>query len=407
MATQRVIFHVDMDAFFASVEQLDNPELRGRPVLVGHDGSRGVVAAASYEARVFGCRSALPMVVAKRKCPHAIVVPVRGGRYREVSAQVFDIFERYSPLIEPLSIDEAFLDMTGTERLLGSPGDVAQKLKDKVRELTGLAASVGVAPNKFLAKVASDLDKPDGLTIIPHDGVDRALAPLPVSRLWGIGPVACAKLADMGIRTIGDLKHANVKLLASRFGDHAHHMMRLARGEDERPVVSDHEAKSIGQEQTFGQDVAEPDAVRAVLLEQVEQVARRLRKHQVFARCVTLKIRFGDFETITRSETRTFATQSTDELWVSASAIFDKWRSSAFRPVRLIGMTVSQLSGDEGQLDLYDNPDREKRKKIDEVSDKIVQRFGKASLHRGATGHESKTDKLRSSLRADENEAFE
>ena len=407
MASERVIFHVDMDAFFASVEQMDNPALKGKPVLVGHDGSRGVVAAASYEARVFGCHSALPMAIAKRRCPQAIIVPVRGSRYRDVSAQVFDIFDRYSPLIEPLSIDEAFLDMTGTQRLLGQPEDVARKLKNEIRDTTGLAASVGVAPNKFLAKLASDLEKPDGLTIIQPCEVDRILTPLPVSRLWGIGPVACTKLESMGIRTIGDLRRADGKLLASRFGDQAQHMLQLARGEDDRPVVCDHDAKSIGQEQTFGQDLVEPEAVRAVLLEQVEQVARRLRKHQLFARCVTLKIRFGDFETITRSETGSFATQSTDELWATASAIFDKWRHSSFRPVRLIGMTASQLSRDQGQLDLYDSEGREKQRKIDEVADKIVQRFGKASLHRGGTSHESRPDKLRSTLRSDENAEFE
>ncbi len=402
MGDRRVIFHVDMDAFFASVEQMDNPSLQGKPVLVGHDGSRGVVAAASYEARQFGCRSALPMVVAKRRCPQAIVVPVRGSRYREISAAVFDIFDRYSPMVEPLSIDEAFLDMTGSERLLGPPRDVARKLKDEIRDQVGLAASVGVAPNKFLAKLASDLEKPDGLTVIWQEDIEGVLSPLPVSRLWGIGPVAQNKLENLGVRTIGQLRQVHVPTLVRRFGDHAHHMLRLARGEDDRPVVCDHEAKSIGQEQTFGQDLTDPDAIRAVLLEQVEQVARRLRKHGLFARCVTLKIRFGEFETITRSATRPFATQSTDELWQTSREIFNKWQQNSFRPVRLIGMTASQLSTDEGQLGLYDEAGREKRRKIDEVADQIVARFGKGSLHRGGTAHKARPNKLGTSLRSED-----
>ena len=198
----RIIFHVDMDAFFAAVEQLDNPALRGKPILVGHDGPRGVVTTASYEARPFGCHSAQPMAVAKARCPHAIVVPTRGSRYQEVSKQVFEIFDRYTPLVEPLSIDEAFLDMTGTQRLLGDPLDVAARLKHEIKSVTQLTASVGVAANKFLAKFASDLDKPDGLTVITPETVHEILDPLPVRRLWGVGPAAEKRLARGNIRTI-------------------------------------------------------------------------------------------------------------------------------------------------------------------------------------------------------------
>jgi DNA polymerase IV len=289
-----------MDAFFASVEQLDNPHLRGKPVLVGHDGPRGVVAAASYESRNFGCRSALPMAVAKRLCPQALVVPVRMRRYQEVSRQVFEIFESFSPLVEPLSVDEAFLDLSGTERLQGQPIEVARRMKDRIRGELKLTASVGVAPNKFLAKLASDLEKPNGLTVIRAEDVDRILPPLPVSKLWGIGRVTEAKLESAGIRTIDDLRRAARDLLERHLGCEAERYLNLAHGRDHRVVTPDRDAKSIGHEQTFEVNVADPEEIRGVLMEQVEQVACRLRRHGIQARGISLKIRYGDFTTITR-----------------------------------------------------------------------------------------------------------
>src|SRR3954447_21988829 len=249
MAETRAILHVDMDAFFASVEQLDDPALRGRPVLVGHDGPRGVVAAASYESRVLGCRSAQPIGMAKRLCPHAVIVPARFSRYREVSAAVFRLFHAVTPQIEPLSIDEAFLDVTGSLRLLGPPEQIAADLKARIKTETGLTASVGVAPNKFLAKLASDMDKPDGLTVVRPEDVDRLLVPMPVGRIFGIGPKTAERLAGIGVKTIGDLRNVSDEALRQRVGGEADRYRQLAFGLDDRPVVTDDAAKSIGQEQ--------------------------------------------------------------------------------------------------------------------------------------------------------------
>ena len=384
MAVERVIFHVDMDAFFAAIEQLDNPSLRGRPVLVGHDGPRGVVAAASYEARRFGCHSAQPMAQASRACPDAVIVPVRPERYRQVSNAIFEVFERFTPVIEPLSIDEAFLDVTGSQRLLGEPATMAANLKAAIRETTQLTASIGVAWNKFLAKFASDLDKPDGLTLFQPNDVERRLHPLPIDRLWGVGPAMAARLIAAGIRTIGELATRDDRDLEARFGSAGPHLRRLSRGLDDRPVVPDHEARSIGQEQTFSVDVRDVAMLRAVLLSQVEQVARRLRKHQLLTRSVTLKVRYGEFQTITRSTTLATATNTTAPLWEAGSALLDRWIGEGFRAVRLIGVTASQLvSPVDMQPTLFEAPDVARHARVDGVMDRIVERFGKRAIHRG------------------------
>ncbi|MHC4991186.1 MAG: DNA polymerase IV, partial [Planctomycetota bacterium] len=276
MADDRAILHVDMDAFFASIEQRDDPALRGKPVLVGGEGRRGVVAAASYEARAFGCHSAQPMAVAKRSCPQAVVVSPHGRRYREASQRVFQILESFTPLVEPLSIDEAFLDVTGCRRLHGTPRQIAETIKRRIREELGVTASVGLAPNKFLAKLASDMDKPDGLTVIAPDEIEQTLEELPISRMWGVGPATERKMRDLGVETFGDLQRYPAQALESCFGVHARRMSALARGLDHRDVVPDHKAKSISQEQTFADDLEEPDGVREILLGQVEQVGWRL-----------------------------------------------------------------------------------------------------------------------------------
>jgi DNA polymerase IV len=381
----RAILHVDMDAFFASVEQLDDPALRGRPVLVGHDGPRGVVAAASYEARPFGCHSAQPMAVAKRLCPHAAIVPGRFWRYREMSAAVFRVFGEFTPVIEPLSIDEAFLDVTGSVRVLGSPESMARRLKERVRAETGLTASVGVAPNKFLAKLASDMDKPDGLTIVRPEDVDRLLAPMPVGRIFGVGPKTAQRLEGIGIRTIGDLRRIALDVLRRRVGDaEAERYKALAHGLDDRPVVPDEQAKSIGQEQTFGVDLPHVGEVRDVLLEQTEQVAARLRKHGLRARTVTVKIRFGDFQTITRRCTLPQPTDTTTDLWQAARGQFDRWAQSSFQPVRLIGVAAGGLASAAGQMELFADPNAERQRRIDSAVDQINQRFGKSVIHRSS-----------------------
>jgi DNA polymerase-4 len=382
MTATRSILHADMDAFFASVEQLDQPKLRGLPVLVGGVGLRSVVAAASYEARAFGCHSALPMAIAKRRCPKAVIVPPRGSRYREVSRQVFAIFGRFSPLVEPLSIDEAFLDLTGTERLLGPPATVGEHIKQDVRAETGLTVSVGIAHNKFLAKLASDLEKPDGLTIIRPDMLDTWLAKLPVEKLWGVGPATRQKLETLGARTFGDVRALSDDQLRQAFGDFGPHFARLARGLDDRTVTPDSQAKSIGQEQTFAVDITAPDEVRSVMLSQAEQVARRLRQHDLSARTVTVKIRYGNFQTITRSQTLSDPTDSTDDIWQAAGALFDRWSANSFQPVRLIGVTAKDL-GQGRQLSLFGQVETNRNRRIDVATDQIVAKYGKHAIQRG------------------------
>ena len=381
----RLILHLDMDAFFAAVEQMDHPELRGKPLLVGGDGPRSVVCTASYEARPFGCRSAQPMAVAKRMCPEAIVVPVRHARYREVSRQVFEVLDAFSPVVEPLSIDEAFLEVTGMERLLGPPLELGTALKRKIREKTGIVGSVGIAPNKFLAKLASDMNKPDGLKVIRAQEAEAVLSPMPVTKMWGVGPATAERLERFGMRTIGDLRRAAAADLKLAVGDEADRYLRLAQGLDDRPVVPDRAAKSIGHEQTFEVDVADAAHVRSVLFEQVEQVARRVRMHSFYARTITLKIRYGQFETITRSATLDEPTDSTDLLWKTTAGIFDRWVASGFRPVRLIGMHVSGLGHQRGQLGLFTQEDQGKRAKLDQVTDKIARKFGDGSIKRGGS----------------------
>jgi len=373
-----------MDAFFASVVQLDQPELRGRPVLTGGDGPRGVVSAASYEARTFGCHSAMPMAQAKRLCPDAVVVKVPGERIRHFSSAVFEIFETVTPLVEPLSVDEAFLDVTGSARLLGDAVTIATNIRAKIYNDLGLTASVGVSFNKFLAKLASDMDKPDGLTVIGPEDVDRVLPPLPIGRMWGVGPATSDKLIQQGVRTFGDLSSLTREALEARFGRYGDRFYRLSRGIDSRAVTPDHEAKSIGQEQTFGQDVQDVEHVRSVLLGQVQQVGRRLRKHGLRARGIGLKIRFGDFETISRSGTLAEPSDLTDDLWKIAKDLFDRWAQHAFMPVRLIGVHVDRLDSADSQMNLFTDPQREKQRSLDQAMDAIQDRFGKHSVRRGS-----------------------
>jgi len=311
----RRILHVDMDAFFASVEQRDNPVLRGRPVLVGGTGPRGVVCAASYEARPFGCRSAQPMAIALRNCPHAIVVKPNGAAYREASNTVFDILHSFTPQVQPLSIDEAFLDVTGSQRRFGDAVEIATNIRQQIHQRTQLTGSIGVAPNKFLAKLASEMDKPDGLTIVPENDIPQWLAPRPIGDMWGVGPAAERKLQAMGVRTFGDVQRMDVRHIESLLGSWGRSVHELAHGRDEREVHPDRSAKSISQERTFGMDVPDPDELLRWLLQQTEQVSGRLRRHELRAKAVTVKIRYGDFKTITRSKTLPGATDRSDELW--------------------------------------------------------------------------------------------
>ncbi len=305
----RVIFHVDMDAFFASVEVRDNPSLRGKPVLVGGTGNRGVVAAASYEARAFGCRSAQPMAVARRKCPDAVVLPPRREAYLEASRAVFEIFRRYSPLVEGLSIDEAFLDMTGTERLVGPAAAAARSLKADVFRETDLTCSVGIAAVKFLSKIASALEKPDGLTEVAAGAELAFLDRLAIERLWGVGPRAQKTLKGHGIHTVGELREVSLPRLQEWFGKHGGQMWRLSRAQDPRDVQPGHEAKSVSHEDTFGKDIFGQQVIKAKLLGQATRVADRLVRAGLRGRKVHLKIRDGSFKTETRQCTLDLPTQ--------------------------------------------------------------------------------------------------
>jgi DNA polymerase-4 len=385
MPSDRQILHIDMDAFFASVEQLDHPELRGKPVLVGGTGPRGVVAAASYEARVFGCHSAQPTAQARRLCPQAIVVRGNFARYRELSHQLRDILHRYSPAVEPISIDEAFVDLTGSERLLGPAEKVAAELKQRVKRELELTASVGLAPNKFLAKLASDLQKPDGLTIIRPGEIDAMLLPLSVTRIWGVGAKTAKSLERAGIRTIADLRNAGIKWLSERFGEAGEHYYRLSLGQDQREVQSDRDAKSIGHEETFGENLVHIEEIMGVLLGQVEKVASRVRAQSRKAGSISLKIRFGNFQTITRAVTMPQPTDSTREMWEAAKSILQKWADESFSPVRLIGVQAQNLSDGGEQMALFVDESAAKQTRLDRALDSINGRLGKAVVTRGGT----------------------
>ncbi len=380
-----MIIHVDMDAFYASVELRERPELAQRPVVVGGTPEgRGVVAAASYAARRFGIHSAMPMAQALKRCPELVVLPVRMAHYAEVSAQIRTIFERYTPLIEPLSLDEAFLDARGSEKLFGASVEIGHRIKDEIRRELELVASVGVAPNKFLAKVASDLDKPDGFTVVAADEIQAFLDPLPLSRLWGVGKVTDATLRGLGLNTIADLRRQGEMFLLNRFGKSGQHLWQLAHGIDPRPVVPEREAKSISHETTFDTDVRDRSVLRDCLLQLTEAVAVRLRGGRRKARTVFLKIRYHDFRTLTRRKTLAQADDTTQGLWHAIQQLFAHRLPADLPPVRLVGMGVAGFE-ERGvqQPDLFDGATNEQQRKLDEVADRIRARFGAASLRRG------------------------
>jgi DNA polymerase-4 len=379
------ILHVDMDAFYASVEQRDRPELRGRPVIVGGVGRRGVVSAASYEARRYGVHSALPMATARRLCPQGVFLPVRMGHYAEVARQIREIFLSFTPLVEPLSLDEAFLDVRGCEGLFGPAPEIARKMKERIRAETGLVASVGVAANKFLAKLASDHGKPDGFVVLPPERVAEFLAPLPVGRLWGVGARAEKRLHALGIRAVGQLAGLPERLLVDHFGEAGRHVWRLARGEDERVVVPDRAAKSISTETTFAHDVGDPHVLRAWLLDLVDHLASRLRQAGLHARAVEVKVRSSDFRTRTRSQSLPEATNRTDLLWQSAAELFQRSLSREMLPVRLLGVGASRLARDGAvQGHLFDAELRERQAALDRAVDSIRGQFGTGAIRRGS-----------------------
>lgn len=382
-----MILHVDMDAFYASVEERDDPSLRGKPVIVGGTPEgRGVVAAANYVVRKYGVHSAMATGKALQLCPGAIVIRPRMDYYAEISAQIREILHRYTPIVEPLSLDEAFLDATGSEQLFGSVETIGRAIKADIRKELNLVASVGVAPNKFLAKLASDMNKPDGFTVIKPESIQSVLDPLPVGRIWGVGKVTNQRFEKLGVHTIGELRALSLQQLQAEFGQHGAHFWELARGIDHRTVVSDREAKSISHETTFAEDITDIDMLRAWLMELTEHVARRLRSHSLQARTVHLKIRYSNFETYTRSKSLSAATNSTSQLWPAVLQMLTTSLPERPLVVRLLGMGVSNLRAQTAtQKTLFAEENDQKDTRLDQVADQIRSRFGTSSLRRASS----------------------
>ncbi len=378
----RTIIHLDLDAFFASVEQRDDASLRGKPVLVGGTERRGVVTAASYEARDYGCRSAMPMAEALRKCPHAVVLPGRRDAYVEASDAVFDVFRRYTPLVEGLSIDEAFLDVTGSRQLFGPGEAIAARIKQEVRTEIGLTVSAGVAPSKFVAKIASDLDKPDGLVVVPDGQAKEFLAPLPVERMWGVGPKAARRMHFAGIQTIGDLANAEPARLESLLGAWGAQVHFLANGIDDRIVHAGQAAKSVGAEETFMYDLRSRDELERRLLSQSQRVARRLWSAGLCGRIVVVKVKYADFVSRTKRTQLAEPVFDTDSIHAAAKDLLARFTGVERRGVRLTGVTVAGIVAGPPPRTLFPDKDKDRRQTIEEVSNAIRARFGRTSVTR-------------------------
>lgn len=381
----RTILHADMDAFYASVEQLDNPHLRGKPLLIGVDHPRAVVSTASYEARPFGVGSAMPMVEAKRKCPQAIIVPPRMQRYAEVSERIMAVFHDFSPSVEPLSLDEAFVDLTGAERLLGPPEAVGRRLKAAVKAATGgLNVSVGVSGCKYVAKVASDVQKPDGLTIVPPWEMVAFLAPLPVSRLWGVGAHGQELLRRLDLRTIADVAAADPRWLRERLGNLGSHIYALAHADDPRPVVSDREAKSISSEETVDVNVIGRAQLEPYLLRAADRVGRRLRRAGLCAGGVRIRLKTAKFQNLTRQVALRPQTAASATLYAEGCKLLD--HLDIDQPFRLVGLGAYDLRPESAPTQglLFGEPERKKNAQLDRALDSLRSRFGKDAVQRGS-----------------------
>lgn len=381
-----MILHVDMDAFYASVEERERPELKGRPVIVGGTPQgRGVVAAANYEARRFGVHSAMSAAKALRLCPQAIVLPPRLDFYADVSRQIREIFYRYTPIVEPLSLDEAFLDVSGSEPLFGSSIEIGKRIQQEIADELDLVASVGVAPNKFLAKIASDLEKPAGFVVVDPQRVQEFLDPLPAGRLWGVGRVTGQVFERLGVSTIGDIRRLPPDVLRQNFGKHGEHLAELSRGIDHRHVVPDREAKSVSHETTFATDIGDLEILKAWGLELTEQVARRLRSQDLRGRTVHLKIRFSDFRTVTRATTLSRSTNLTQDIWQAVDEMLSHRLPEERLAIRLLGVGVSGFERRrQVQQLLFDDEQHESQTHLDRAADEIRERFGSTSLTRAS-----------------------
>ena len=378
----RIILHLDMDAFFASVEQVDCPELQGKPVVVGGLSDRGVVSTASYEARRYGIHSAMPMATARHLCPRAVFLPGNRQRYAQISRDIMNILHDYSPVVEKASIDEAYMDLTGSERLLGPPREVAREIKRRIFSDHGLTASMGLAPNKFLAKIASDLDKPDGLRIIPGETVVDFMAALPVAKLPGVGNKTLQRLKELGITHCGQISRYSLDFWEAKWGKRGLALYYLAQGMDDAPVIPRRRAKSCGAEDTFPRDTADRGVIKTWLLHQSEEVGRALRRIEAQGRTVTLKIKFNDFQAVTRNATLARPTDCTRTIYRTACSLLD--RLSLSRSVRLCGVSVSQFERPQAQLSLFPEQNKATEGKLDRAADVITSKYGPQALVRGA-----------------------
>ncbi|GAB6154281.1 DNA polymerase IV [Desulfosporosinus burensis] len=380
-ANCRKIVHVDMDAFYASVEQRDDPCLLGKPVVVGGRlNSRGVVSAASYEARKFGIYSAMPLAEAARRCPLAVFLPVNGEKYRAVSLQIRQIFLTYTPMVEPLSLDEAFLDVTGSTSLFGPADTIALTIKQRIQQELSLTASVGLACNKFLAKLASDLKKPDGFVVVQPDRIQEFLDPLPVERIWGVGEKTAEQLHSYNVKTVRDLRRLELGYLTKLFGTLGSQLYHLAQGIDHRLVESDRVVKSIGRETTFATDIADLEVLETTLLDLAVDVGRSLRKETLRGKTITLKVRYDDFRTLTRSRTLPRATDLEDVIYQEACSLLRE--VSLKQPLRLIGVTLHNLTDQiDNQLSLFEEPQQE-RENLTKVLDLVKEKYGEKIITR-------------------------
>ena len=380
----RIVLHVDMDAFYAAIEQRDNPELRGKAVIVGGTGRRGVVSTASYEARKFGVHSAMPGFKAHELCPHGVFVPPRIAHYAAVSRQLMEIFDRYSPTVEPLSLDEAFLEMSGAERLFGAPRAMAEKLSADIRDELDLTGSVGVAANKFIAKIASDMQKPNGITVVAPGTEVAFLHPLPIEKIWGVGKRASESLRALGLRTIGDVRQYSLQVLEQKYGSFGTHIWNLAHGTDVRRVNRDRERKSIGSERTLATDISGRRAVRKRLVPLADIVARSLRKKGWRAQGVRLKLKYADFRMITRDRRLPEPVADAESLIAALDELMDRAELAA--PIRLVGMAAFDLVEGVGprQQNLFGAPVVQ-RERLETAMDAVDARFGSGAIVRGAS----------------------